>query len=107
MKIYIDADCRCHSSPAEGLREFDVPFFEGKCPAYIEGTRYVPPGETWTRSDGKVFTGEMISPAIDSRVREAYQKQYEAMLPELEQTKSDLADADAALNTLGAEWEGE
>lgn len=83
MKIYIDADCLCHSSPAEGLREFDVPFFEGKCAAYIEGTRYVPPGETWTRPDGEVFKGEMISPCIASRVREAYQAQYEAMLAEM------------------------
>lgn len=99
MKIYIDADCRCHSSPAEGLREFDVPDFEGKCAAYIEGTRYVPPGETWTRSDGKVFTGEMISPAVDSRILEAYQAQYEAMLPELE-------DADAALAELGVTVDG-
>ena len=83
MKIYIDSDCLCHASLAEGLREFDVPFFEGKCAAYIEGTRYVPPGETWTRPDGEVFKGEMISPAVDSRILEAYQAQYEAMLAEM------------------------
>ncbi len=80
MKIYIDADCRCHASPAEGLREFDVPFFEGKCPAFIDGYRYVPAGETWQRADGEVFTGEMIAPGVDSRILEAYQRQYEDML---------------------------
>lgn len=84
MRIYIDADCLCHASSAEGLREFDVPEFDGKCAAYIEGTRYVPPGETWTRADGKVFIGEMISPAIDSRIREAYQSQYETDAAERE-----------------------
>ena len=99
MRIYIDNDCRCYTSSGEGLREFDVPFFDGKCAAYIEGTRYVPPGETWTRPDGEVFTGEMISPAVDSRILEAFQKQYEAMLPELE-------DADAALAELGVVFDG-
>ena len=80
MKIYIDADCLCHASPAEGLREFDVPFFEGKCPAFIDGYRYVPEGESWQRADGEVFTGEMIAPGVDSRILEAYQRQYEDML---------------------------
>lgn len=84
MKIYIDNDYMCHNVNDGTMREFDVPFFDGKCAAYIEGTRYVPLGETWTRPDGEVFEGEMISPCIDSRIREAYQKQYEAMLPEIE-----------------------
>ena len=91
MKIYIDSDCRCHSSPAEGLREFDVPFFEGKCPAFIDGYRYVPEGETWQRTDGEVFTGEMIAPAVDSRILEASQAQYEFMLPEIQVREDALA----------------
>lgn len=77
MKIYIDLDYRCHTTNDGTMREFDVPFFDGKCAAYIEGTRYVPQGETWMRPDGMTFTGEMVSPAIDSRVRDAYQEQYE------------------------------
>lgn len=83
MKIYIDNDYKCHVSNDGTMREFDVPFFDGKCAAFIEGYRYVPQGETWTRSDGVEFTGEMIAPAVDSRVLEAYQKQYEAMLAEM------------------------
>ena len=70
----------CHTSNDGSMREFDVPAFDGKCSAYIEGYRYVPARETWTRDDGEVFTGEMISPAVDSRILEAYQKQYEDML---------------------------
>ena len=81
MKIYIDSDCRCHAAGDGTMREFDVPFFHGKCQAYIEGYRYVPEGETWTRSDGTRFGGEMISPTVDSRILEAYQAMYEAMLP--------------------------
>jgi hypothetical protein len=99
MKIYIDADCLCHSSPAEGLREFDVPDFGGKCAALIEGYRYVPLGETWTRSDGIEFIGEMIAPFVDSRILEAYQQQYEAMLPE-------MTDMQTALETLGVTVDG-
>lgn len=83
MLIYIDNDCKCFTEPAEGRRGFEVPFFDGKCAAYIECTRYVPPGEIWQREDGEIFSGEMISPCIDSRVRDAYQEQYEKNLAEL------------------------
>lgn len=84
MKIYIDNDYMCRAVGGEGLREFELPDFDGKCDAYIEGYRYVPQGETWTRPDGEIFTGEMISPAVDSRILEAYQAQYEVMLAELQ-----------------------
>lgn len=97
MLIYIDAEKKCHTENDGTMQEHDVSFFDGKCKAFIEGYRYVPQGETWTREDGVVFEGEMIAPFIDSRVLAAYQTQYEAMLPELE-------DADAALEELGVEW---
>lgn len=99
MKIYIDDDNKCHVTNDGTMREFEVPAFDDKCAAYIEGTRYVPEGETWTRSDGFVFNGEMISPCIDSRIRDAYQAQYEAMLAEQEDMKS-------ALETLGVTANG-
>ncbi len=81
MKIYIDNDCICHTCNDGTMREFDAAFFDGKCAAFIEGYRYVPAGEVWTRDDGEVFAGEMVAPAVDSRVLEACQKQYEALLP--------------------------
>ena len=93
MKIYIDSDYKCHVLPGEGLREFDVPFFDGKCDAFIEGYRYVPKDETWEREDGEVFKGEMIAPWKN------YTELYIAQL------EYDLADADAALNELGVTYD--
>ena len=89
MKIYIDSDYKCHVLPGEGLREFDVPFFDGKCQTFIEGYRYVPKDETWEREDGEVFKGEMIAPWKN------YTELYIAQL------EYELADADAALAILG------
>lgn len=59
------------------MREVETDFFDGKCAAYIEGYRYVPAGETWTRPDGAVFHGEMIAPAEDYGALEKTQAQYE------------------------------
>ena len=93
MTIYIDSDYKCHVSNNGTMREFDVPFFDGKCDAFVEGYRYVPTGEVWTRSDGVEFKGEMISPW------KPYTELYIAQL------EYELKDADNALRTLGAEWE--
>jgi len=80
MTIYIDAECKCHVSNDGTMRAFDVPFFDGKCSAFVEGYRYVPPGENWTRSDGHIFRDKMISPWRDSALLEEFQAQYEAQL---------------------------
>lgn len=99
MTIYIDTDFKCHTSPGNGLVEVETAFFDGKCVAYIEGYRYVPAGQTWTREDGTVFTGEMVSPwkpweELDATQRayereraaalEAQNAEYEAALSEIE-----------------------
>ena len=98
MKIYIDNEYKCHVSNDGTMREFDVPFFEGKCAAFIEGYRYVPSEETWTRKDGQTFKGEMIAPcrdysqiseiqtAVDRARAQAQQTidEYEAALSEIE-----------------------
>ena len=89
MKIYIDSEYKCHVSDDGTMREFDVPFFDGKCQAFIEGYRYIPTDETWTRADGVEFKGEMIAPWKN------YTELYIAQL------EYDLADADAALAILG------
>ena len=65
MKIYIDNEYKCHVFNDGNMREFDLPFFDGKCAEFVEGYRYVPSGETWTRGDGQAFKGEMIAPCID------------------------------------------
>ena len=98
MKIYIDSDYKCSTASAEGRREFDAEFFDGKCKAFVEGYRYVPPGETWTRADGVVFPGEMISPWRDYSILTAAQAAYE-------QAQSESADMQAALEVLGVSAE--
>ena len=77
VKIYIDSDYKCHTSAAENRRAVETDFFDGKCKQFIEGYRYVPMGETWVRFDGKVFSGEMISPHIDYNELEKAQLIYE------------------------------
>ena len=92
MTIYIDSDYKCYVSDAEGRRAVETDFFDGKCAEWIESYRFVPEGETWTREDGEVFNGEMVTPWKD--LSEAYvaqtaylerqNAQYEAALSEIE-----------------------
>ena len=65
MAIYIDNDYKCHVSDDGTRRAVETDFFDGRCAEYVEGYRFVPDGETWTRADGKTFTGEMIAPWKD------------------------------------------
>ena len=98
MKIYIDAEFRCHTTNPDGdFREVEHHFFDGKCNAFIEGYRFVPEDESWTRSDGVVFTGEMIAPWKDYSELDSAQRAYEQAL---------IADMQNALNTLGVTVDG-
>lgn len=77
MTIYIDSDFRCHVSDNGTMQPIETDHFDGKCRAFIEGYRFIPAGESWTREDGKVFTGEMITPwKLYSELDQA-QRQYE------------------------------
>jgi len=89
--IFIDSDFKCHVANVAEMREFYVPFFNGKCDAFIEGYRYVPMGESWRREDGKVFYGEMIAPWKDYNELDDAQREYE---------RKKLADAENALAIL-------
>lgn len=92
MTIYIDSDYKCHTDAAEGRRAAETDAFNGKCEEWIESYRYVPAGETWVRSDGVMFSGEMVSPWRDLTGAYAAQAaylseqtaQYEAALTEIE-----------------------
>ena len=77
MTIYLDNNFVCHLTNDGTMQAVETDVFDGKCSEYIEGYRYVPDGETWTRSDGAVFTGEMVSPAEDYSRLEKAQRQYE------------------------------
>lgn len=94
MIIYLDTDFKCHTSNAGTMREAETSFFDGKCKTFIEGYRYVPAGEAWTRADGTEFPGEMISPWREYTLLSEFQSQYEEMLAQ-------QADMAAALELLG------
>ena len=98
MKIYIDSDYKCSTASAEGRREFGTEFFDGKCSAFVEGYRYVPPGETWTRADGVTFAGEMISPWKEYSILTAAQTAYEQAQKE---SAEEITDMRGALNVMG------
>lgn len=93
MKVYIDSDYKCHTTNSEGIyREAETNFFEGKCTEIIECYRFVPNDESWTRSDGAEFRGEMIAPWKDPTELDAVQREYERKL---------LAEYAEALRTMG------
>ena len=80
MKVYIDSDFKCHTTNDGTYREIEMDFFDGKCDAYIEGYRFVPSGESWTRSDGVVFQGEMIAPWKPYEELDNAQREHERQL---------------------------
>lgn len=95
MTIYINSDYRCYTQPGEGLRAVACDWADGKCAAYIEGMRYIPQGETWTRADGAVFTGEAVCAAQDAAALLAVQAAYEQQQATQRVTDTQLAVAES------------
>lgn len=100
--IYLDSDFKCHIFDDGTMTSVETDFFDGKCDAYIEGYRIIPAGESWTRSDGERFTGEMIAPwkpwqELDDAQREYERERYVAMENELAEGQ---AEADALRQQL-------
>lgn len=95
MTIYIDSDYKCYVSAAEGRRAVETDFFDGKCEEWIESFRFVPAGETWTREDGEMFKGEMVTPWKD--LSEAYAAQAAYVTAQNAQYEAALAEIEAAL----------
>lgn len=93
-KVFIDADFHCHTSAGDGLKEVETKFFNGKCSEFIEGYRYIPPGERWTREDGTVFDGEMISPWKPWEELDRAQRAYER--EQLANINAQLSELDSA-----------
>ena len=91
--IYIDTDFKCHTSGDGTMTAVETDAFYGKCQEYIEGYRYVPAGQSWTRDDGTVFTGEMIAPWKDWKELDAAQREYD---------RQQLAAYEAALSEIEA-----
>lgn len=86
--IYIDSEFKCHVTSGEGLTSIETDAFDDKCNIYIQGYRFIPAGQTWTRADGVIFSGEMIAPwkpwdELDAAQREYEREQYTALLSKL------------------------
>lgn len=92
--IYIDSEFKCHVSDDGAMRSVETNVFDGKCDAFIEGYRFIPVGESWTRSDGVTFTGEMVAPWMDYAELDAAQRVYEKDL---------LAEYEALIDELYSE----
>lgn len=102
MTIYIDSDFKCHTAPENTISMVETNYFDGKCTVYIEGYRFVPAGQTWTRSDGVTFQGEMVSPwkpwrELDSAQRAYEQEQLESLSAQNAEYEAALAEIEAAL----------
>ena len=102
MMIYIDSDFKCHVTSGEDLTPIETDAFDGKCDAYIEGYRFIPVGQTWTRADGVVFTGEMIAPwkswaELDTAQREYEREQYQALAAQNAEYETALSEIETAL----------
>lgn len=90
--IYLDSEFKCHASNDGTMTAVETSAFDGKCDFFIEGYRFVPDGESWTREDGVVFHGEMIAPWKDYDELDSAQRTYEKQL---------LAEYAEALKTVG------
>ena len=102
MTIYIDTDYKCHTAPGPGLTAVETDAFTGKCPAYVEGYRFVPSGSAWVRSDGAIFQGEMVSPwkpwdELDAAQREYEREQYAAVTAQNAEYEAALSEIETAL----------
>ena len=91
--IYLDHDFKCHLTGDGAALAVETAAFDGKCDTFVEGYRFIPAEESWTRPDGTVFRGEMAAPwkdfgALDAAQRSFEQEmieQYELLINELYQ----------------------
>lgn len=90
--IYIDSEFKCHVENDGTMTAVETDFFDQKCNNLIECYMYVPEGQTWTRDDGVVFEGGMITLWKSTIEVEEEQILYERQL---------LVEYTEALKTLG------
>lgn len=78
--IYLDTEFKCHVTDDGTMTPVQTDFFDNKCDTLVEGYRFIPEGENWTREDGVTFVGEMVAPCVDYDQLDAPQRQYEQEL---------------------------
>ena len=82
--IYLNKEFQCSVTEREDtVQSIETDYFDGKCNAWIEGYRFVPLGQTWTRADGVQFSGEMAAPFKDYTYLEMVQSLYEQLNGEI------------------------
>lgn len=81
--IYLDSEFKCYVTDNGSMTPIETDFFNDKCDTFIEGYRFVPENESWTREDGAIFHGEMIAPWRDFNELLSAQKEYENVQLEL------------------------
>lgn len=97
--IYLDPDFKCHLTDDGTMAAVETDYFDLICDTMTEGYRFVPAGQSWTRSDGAVFRGEMIAPWKPWEELDAAQRAYEREL--LAKYEQALAEIEAALGVSG------
>lgn len=63
--IYLDSDFVCHLVDDGTMQMVETTVFDDKPDEAIKSYRYVPEGKSWTRADGAVFNGLMVSTVKD------------------------------------------
>lgn len=102
MMIYIDSEFKCHASDDGTMTAVETDVFDGKCDAYVEGYRFIPAGQTWTRADGVIFAGEMIAPwkswaELDAVQREYERERYQTVVVQNAEYEAALSEIETAL----------
>ena len=91
--IYLNKDFQCSvTEKSDTVQSIETDAFDGKCNAYVEGYRFIPQGQQWTREDGIVFAGEMIAPFKDYTQLEMVQKLYEQLAEDITYTQLAVAE---------------
>lgn len=99
MKIYIDTNdgFKCCTTDTGGLLEYEEPFFNGKCPEFIESYRCKPVGYRWVSENGEFIRADckLLAPWKD--LSEAFAAQAAYVTAQNTQYENALSEIEAAL----------
>lgn len=91
--IYLNSDFQCSVTEKEDtVQRVETELFDGKCNAFIEGYRFIPEGQIWTRTDGVQFAGEMLAPFKDYTYLEMVQAVYDQLAADITDTQLAVAE---------------